>query len=38
MTMSEGDLAVAEIAFVRHSAIAPQPPPLTDDRRGWLAA
>ena len=29
MTMSEGDLAVTEIAFVRHSTIAPQPPPMT---------
>lgn len=28
MTMAEGDLAVAEIAFVRRNTIAPQPPPV----------
>lgn len=27
MTMAEGDLAVAEVAFVRRNTIAPQPPP-----------
>jgi len=37
MTMSEGDLAVMEIAFVRHSTIAPQPPPMTmTGVFGWL--
>jgi general L-amino acid transport system permease protein len=37
MTMSEGDLAVTEIAFVRHSTIAPQPPPMTmTGVVGWL--
>ncbi len=37
MTMSEGDLAVIEIAFVRHSTIAPQPPPMTmTGVVGWL--
>jgi general L-amino acid transport system permease protein len=37
MTMSEGDLAVTELAFVRHSAIAPQPPPLAmSGPIGWL--
>jgi general L-amino acid transport system permease protein len=37
MTMSEGDLAVTEIAFVRHSTIAPQPPPMTmTGIVGWL--
>src|SRR6185437_12731777 len=29
MTMAEGDLAVAEIAFVRHNTIAPRPPPVS---------
>jgi general L-amino acid transport system permease protein len=39
MTMSEGDLAVTEIAFVRHSTIAPQPPPITmTGAIGWLRA
>ena len=39
MTMSEGDLAVTEIAFVRHSTIAPQPPPTTmTGAIGWLRA
>src|SRR5690349_20122513 len=28
MTMAEGDLAVADIAFVRRPTIAPQPPPV----------
>jgi general L-amino acid transport system permease protein len=27
VTMAEGDLAVAEVAFVRHVTIAPRPPP-----------
>lgn len=37
MTMSEGDLAVTELAFVRHSTIAPQPPPMTmTGVVGWL--
>ena len=37
MTMSEGDLAVTELAFVRHSAIAPQQPPLAmSGPIGWL--
>jgi general L-amino acid transport system permease protein len=37
MTMSEGDLAVMEIAFVRHSTIAPQAPPTTmTGVVGWL--
>jgi general L-amino acid transport system permease protein len=37
MTMSEGDLAVTEIAFVRHSTIPPQPPPMTmTGVVGWL--
>jgi general L-amino acid transport system permease protein len=27
VTMAEGDLAVAEVAFVRHATIAPRPPP-----------
>jgi general L-amino acid transport system permease protein len=37
MTTSEGDLAVTEIAFVRHSTIAPQPPPMTmTGIVGWL--
>jgi general L-amino acid transport system permease protein len=35
--MSEGDLAVMEIAFVRHSTIAPQAPPTTmTGVVGWL--
>ena len=39
MTMSEGDLAVTEIAFVRHATIAPQPPPMTmTGVVGWLRA
>jgi general L-amino acid transport system permease protein len=39
MTMAEGDLAVAEMAFVRRATIAPQPPPA--EMRGafaWLRA
>ena len=37
MTMAEGDLAVAELAFVRHSTIAPRPPPATmTGALGWL--
>ena len=37
MTMAEGDLAVAEIAFVRRTTIAPQPPPTTmTGVLGWL--
>jgi general L-amino acid transport system permease protein len=39
MTMSEGDLAVTELAFVRHSTIAPQPPPMRmTGAIGWLRA
>ena len=37
MTMSEGDLAVTELAFVRHSTIAPRPPPATmTGALGWV--
>jgi len=37
MTMSEGDLAVTEIAFVRHATIPPQPAPMTmTGVVGWL--
>jgi general L-amino acid transport system permease protein len=37
MTMSEGDLAVAEIAFVRRGTIAPRPPPMAmTGALGWL--
>jgi len=39
MTMAEGDLAVAEVAFVRRATIAPRPPPA--EMRGataWLRA
>ena len=37
MTMAEGDLAVAEIAFVRRATIAPQPPPTRmTGALGWL--
>jgi general L-amino acid transport system permease protein len=37
MTMSEGELAVAELAFVRRHAIAPQPPPARmTGAIGWL--
>ena len=39
MTMSEGDLAVAELAFVRATRIAPQPPPAAmTGAIGWLRA
>lgn len=39
MTMSEGDLAVAELAFVRRTTIAPQPPPAAmTGALGWLRA
>src|SRR6478735_2260137 len=39
MTMSEGDLAVAELAFVRHTTIAPRPPPATmTGAFGWMRA
>ena len=39
MTMSEGDLAVAELAFVRHTTIAPRPPPATmTGALGWARA
>jgi general L-amino acid transport system permease protein len=39
MTMAEGDLAVAEIAFVRHATIAPQPPPTRmTGALGWVRA
>jgi general L-amino acid transport system permease protein len=39
MTMSEGDLAVTEIAFVRRAQIAPQPPPMAmTGALGWLRA
>ena len=37
MTMAEGDLAVTEIAFVRRTAVAPQPPPMAmTGALGWL--
>src|ERR1700730_9084152 len=37
MTMSEGDLAVAEIKFVRAAAIEPSPPPAAmRGAVGWL--
>jgi general L-amino acid transport system permease protein len=39
MTMAEGDLAVTELAFVRHTTIAPRPPPATmTGALGWLRA
>ena len=39
MTMSEGDLAVTELAFVRHTTIAPRPPPATmTGALGWVRA
>ena len=39
MTMAEGDLAVTELAFVRHTPIAPRPPPATmTGALGWLRA
>lgn len=37
MTMSEGDLAVTRLAFVRQAAIAPQPPPVSmSGALGWV--
>lgn len=37
MTMSEGDLAVAELSFVRRQPIAPQPPPASmTGAFGWV--
>ena len=37
MTMSEGDLAVAEIRFVRGATLDPQPPPAAmRGAVGWL--
>jgi len=39
MTMSEGDLAVAEIRFLQMNPIEPQPPPMsTTGAIGWLRA
>ena len=39
MTMAEGDLAVTELAFVRHTTIAPRPPPAPmTGALGWLRA
>ena len=39
MTMSEGDLAVAQIRFVRMQQIESLPPPLrTTGAIGWLRA
>ena len=39
MTMAEGDLAVAEMAFVRRATIAPRPPPAAmTGTIGWLRA
>jgi general L-amino acid transport system permease protein len=39
MTMAEGDLAIAEIAFVRRAQISPQPPPVAmTGALGWLRA
>jgi len=39
MTMAESDLAVTELAFVRHTTIAPRPPPATmTGALGWLRA
>jgi general L-amino acid transport system permease protein len=39
MTMAEGDLAVAEMAFVRRATIAPRPPPAAmAGPIGWLRA
>jgi general L-amino acid transport system permease protein len=39
MTMAEGDLAVAEMAFVRRATIAPRPPPAAmTGALGWLRA
>lgn len=37
MTMAEGDLAITELAFVRRTSIAPQPPPAKmSGALGWL--
>jgi len=39
MTMAEGDLAVAEMTFVRRATIAPRPPPAAmTGAIGWLRA
>jgi general L-amino acid transport system permease protein len=39
MTLAEGDLAVAEMAFVRRATIAPRPPPAAmTGALGWLRA
>lgn len=39
MTMAEGDLAVAEVAFVRRTTIPPRPPPASmTGAMGWLRA
>ncbi|HEY8274614.1 MAG TPA: amino acid ABC transporter permease [Pseudolabrys sp.] len=39
MTMAEGDLAVAEMHFVRRATIAPRPPPAAmTGALGWLRA
>ncbi len=39
MTMSEGDLAVAEIGFLQKAPIAPQPPPASQTGAiGWMRA
>jgi general L-amino acid transport system permease protein len=39
MTMSEGDLAATQLAFVRHATIAPRPPPATmTGAFGWVRA
>jgi general L-amino acid transport system permease protein len=39
MTMAEGDLAVAEVAFVRRATIAPRPPPAEmTGAIAWLRA
>jgi general L-amino acid transport system permease protein len=39
MTMAEGDLAAAELAFVRRATIAPRPPPAAmTGAIGWLRA
>ena len=39
MTMAEGDLAVAEMAFVRRATIAPRPPPAAmTGTMGWPRA
>ncbi|HET7805857.1 MAG TPA: amino acid ABC transporter permease, partial [Pseudolabrys sp.] len=39
MSMAEGDLAVAEMAFVRRATIAPRPPPAEmTGALAWLRA